>query len=149
MKHSVSKQNKTNVKVHGNTKYTPEIRAKLLEQLEQYVEENEYPMIHKFCVDHNIPTTTLYEWEEFSVIRENARDKKRVFLENALLNEKGNPTKYIYLLKAIHRLYDTPQPTQTPQDSLSVTLSVPQGQLVDAMGKFLQKNKQVNTEKPQ
>ena len=93
---------------------------------------------------YNILTEIIQSWPEAYEALKRFKAKQAEYVLTHLETDK-QPIRWIYLAKALLKMYDTPQPAETAQDSMTITLTgQPSTKLVDAMSKFTQRNKQVN-----
>lgn len=86
-------------KVGPPVKYTPEKISKIKTALENYIDDNEYPMLSKFAYENKIPRTYLYEFSELADTIKRMTDKKESELEYGMLTGKYNVTGAIFTLK--------------------------------------------------
>jgi len=90
------------LKVGKPIKYTQEERLRLLAELEEYLEKENYPSVCGFCVKHKIAKQRIYEWandtklnakskplgEYFSDLIQRIHEKQEDYIErNTLLGD--------------------------------------------------------------
>jgi len=85
------------------TKYSPEFRKQLLEKYEKYINETECPFTKQFCVDNGIPSSTFYEFDEFTELSKKANDKGEMYFLKQMINNKGNQITNMFLLKCLYQ----------------------------------------------
>lgn len=82
--------------------YTPEQIQEIVDDLTQYIEDNDDPTIVGFTSDYrkySVNKDYISDHDEFSELRKRAIEKQEAFLlKNATLN-KANPTVAIFRLK--------------------------------------------------
>ena len=88
--------------------------GELAQEFDRYLDfcekNDEVPCISGCCLFLGIGQSTFYDYEnreEFSDTIERIRDTLEYILENNLLREKGNPVKWIFILKARFGLSET------------------------------------------
>lgn len=82
-------------------KYTPEQINTLCTQLEDYINNTNIPSIQGFCYKYNITRQTLYDYEQFSTLKERLINKKESVIEEWALKNKINATMAIFSLKQL------------------------------------------------
>ena len=125
--------------------YTPEQRMEAIELLYSYVNEvDTLPNLWEIAYRIGVPSNSISNWPESVGVLKRLHDKQANYIMTKL-DTDTQPVRYIYLAKALLKLYDTPQPLDTTGNSMTVTLTGgPADKLVDTMSKFTQRNKQVN-----
>ena len=102
-------------KVGQPIKYTEKVRRDLLDKLEVYIAENEYPTMPKFCVINKISKQRIYEWakdqklnsegkplgEYFSELIKQMNDKQESFIEEHTIQGHITPSFAMFKLKQI------------------------------------------------
>lgn len=82
-------------------KYSPKFRIQLLNKFLNYIKRTQIPIIQEFCYKHNIPKSSIYEFDEFSEPLKMCIAKKEANLEKLGLKNKLNPTVTIFSLKQL------------------------------------------------
>jgi hypothetical protein len=82
-------------------KYNDEQVKEIQEQLEQYIEDTEIPIIVEFAYQYNVSRDSLYDYDEFSTLIKRAIDKKEAQLERKALNNEIDRTMAIFSLKQL------------------------------------------------
>lgn len=82
-------------------KYTDEDIERIKNNLIEYIENEEMPIIAEFCYKNDIPKSTLYSLKEVSTLLKKAINKKETYLEKESLKNKINPTVAIFSLKQL------------------------------------------------
>jgi len=67
----------------------------------KYINETEIPIIVEFAYLSDIPRTVLYDYVEFSTLKEKCIMKKEAQLEKLGLNNAVNPTMAVFSLKQL------------------------------------------------
>ena len=81
--------------------YSEKQIAELVKKFEQYIEENDLPIIAEFAYMNNIDRTLLYDRPEFATLVKKAVAKKESRLERGLLTGEYNAPGAIFSLKQL------------------------------------------------
>ena len=104
------------IKIGQPIKYTQAERIRILKELEEYVEKEEYPAVSKFCTAQGLAKQRLFEWakdeklnsegknnyplgEYFSELIQRIHDKQEAFIEEHTMNGNIPPSFAIFKLK--------------------------------------------------
>jgi hypothetical protein len=82
-------------------KYNSEQIQEIVDNLSQYIEDMEIPIIAEFAYKNNILRQTLYDYDEFSTLIKKCISKKEAQLERKALNGEVNTTFAIFSLKQL------------------------------------------------
>lgn len=96
----------------------------LLQQLEVYISKTPYPSIHEFALKVNVYSLDIQCLSEASHLLHKMQDKRRVYVEKKLILEKGNPVKWLFLLKSDHGMVETQPKDQLPAGEDRVRIEI-------------------------
>lgn len=82
-------------------KYNKKQVDKLLQKFEIYIETTDIPILSEFAYLNDIARTELYDYKEFSTLKERCLQKKEAQLEKLGLTNAVNPTMAIFSLKQL------------------------------------------------
>jgi hypothetical protein len=82
-------------------KYTDELIAELLTSIHEYTANTEIPILKEWCVSVGVPSTHVYDFEEFSEPIKVLIDKKEAALERKALDGEVNTTMAVFSLKQL------------------------------------------------
>ena len=82
-------------------KYTDEAIEQIQQNMEQYIQITDIPIIAEFAYKNNIPRHVLYDYDEFSTLLKKLTDKKEAQLERLGLTGKVDKTMAIFSLKQL------------------------------------------------
>ena len=144
----------------GATKYDEEFKANLLNKFIHYIDDNEYPILHRFAVDNNVYHELLHDFarqdernkEElirplWSYAIKKAFDKRRSYLEEKTIAGKINPGAGIFALKN-HGMTDQQHIQTDNKHKVTVDFDPDSaGKLAAAMASKLRERKSKKTNK--
>lgn len=131
-------------------KYTAEVKAELLEQLEKYVQDTECPFIEEFATLSNTYAQRLYEFPEFAETLKKAKNKRESYFQRVLIQGKSpgnNPIPIIFMLKSMHGYRDSTAIVGDKDSPVTIKVEIDSQKVEDAIQAKLRKYKQKNTSK--
>jgi len=82
-------------------KFTRKREKELLKSFEEYIDNNDIPIIVDFCTKEKILKQNLYDREEFSTLLKRCTAKKEAALEKGMLKGDLVPSAAIFSLKQL------------------------------------------------
>ncbi len=82
-------------------KYTKEIREKLLEAFDKYIDDTPMSIIAEFAYKNDVSREELYDWPEFATLLKKCVTKKEAYLEKEGVAGNTNPAVTIFSLKQL------------------------------------------------
>ena len=80
---------------------TQEELDEIARKLEEYIENNEIPIVAEFAYLNNIPRSSLYSDKQFETLLKKLIDKKEANLEKLALGNNVNTSMAIFSLKQL------------------------------------------------
>jgi len=82
-------------------KYSPETVEQIYHALDDYIENNDIPILAEFAYQNDITREYLYKYEEFSTLVKRLRNKKESQLEKKALRKEVDTGMAVFSLKQL------------------------------------------------
>ncbi len=131
-------------------KYNNNEVQEIINKLIDFIDNDQFPTVAKFCIQNNVSRDAVNDYPEFHTLIKKLHDKSEAYLQQKLIDNKGNAASHMFLLKAMHQYRDNSQLTVSGDKEAPIKVEI-QGLSNDDLQKAIndraRRNKQRNTAK--